>query len=150
MSCLALGIAVDKSSQKELTECAEYISLYKKIRHIVDLGELYRLAAYRETGTYAAFEFALPDKSEALLFVFGHGLRYDEPLPEFQLKELDPNATYNITRHGDHFDPERDAFCCQPEPECHSVSGRSLMAHGLRVHLKGDLDSRIFHFKTAE
>jgi alpha-galactosidase len=148
MSWLSLGIAVDQSPPEELAECAEYIKLYKKIRHIVDFGELYRLAAYRETGRYAAFEFVLPDKSEALLFVFGHGLRYDEVLPEFQLKALDPDTRYDAVRYGDHFDPERDSFCCNPDPECRPASGRALMAHGINVFLRGDLDSRILHFKA--
>lgn len=146
MSWLSLGIAVDKSSPEELAECAAYIALYKRIRHIVDLGELYRLAAYRETGRYAAFEFVLPDRSEALLFVFAHGLRYGEPLPEFRLRALDPAAVYDVARHGDHFDPDRDSFCCKPELECRPMSGRALMAHGIGVQLRGDLDSRILHF----
>ena len=147
MSWLSLGIAVDQSPPEELAECAGYIALYKRIRHIVDLGELYRHASYRETRRYAAFEFVLPDGSEALLFVFGHGLRHAEVLPEFRLHALNPQAIYDVTRYGDHLDPERDAFCCHPDPECRPLSGRALMAHGVGVHLRGDLDSRILHVK---
>ncbi len=141
----SLGIRLDQSPPEELAECRSYLELNRRIRHIVAFGEFYRLAAYREKG-YAAFEFVLPDASEALLFVFAHGLRYAEQLPNLQLEGLDPEAIYAIERHGRH-DTERDQFCNVPEPEPYPLSGRALAELGIRVGLDGDFDSRILHFK---
>ncbi len=150
MSWLSLGLPVDKSTDEELHECAEYIKLYKEIRHIVDYGELYRLVSYRETGKFAAFEFVLPDRSEALLFVFAHGLRYSEALPALRMKSLCPDRMYDITRYGDHFDAKRDGFCFLETPAPQPTTGRSLMVNGQRIFLRGDLDSRIYHYKQKE
>lgn len=140
----SLGIPLHKSPPEELAECRGYFELNRKIRHIVAFGELYRLASHREN-RYAAFEYVLPDKSEALLFVFGHALQFAEQLPNLRMEGLDPDAVYTVTRHGRH-DTERDAFCNVEEPELRPVSGRGLAELGIRVGLDGDFDSRILHF----
>ena len=91
----------------------------------------------------------LPDRSEALVFVFAHGLQFAEQLPNLHLEGLDPEAVYEIVRYGRH-DSERDNFCSVPEPEPHPMSGRGLADLGLRVGLDGDFDSRIFHLKKIK
>ncbi len=144
MGWLSLGLPLDKLSEDELKECANYIGQYKKLRHIAHLGDLYRLASYRETRLYAAFEFVLPDRSEALLFVFAHGLCYEEPLPEFCLHGLAEECWYAITQYG------RPRITPQQEPKIHDHTGRFLMNHGMRVTMNGDLDSRVFHFRCLE
>lgn len=141
----SLGIPLDRSSDEERKECRAYLDLNRKIRHIVAFGEFYRLASHRET-CYAAFEYVLPDGSEALLFVFAHALQFAEQIPNFHLEGLDPDAVYTIRRYGQH-DTERDAFCNVPEPDVHPVSGRGLAEIGIPVALSGDFDSRILVFK---
>ncbi len=148
MSWLSIGLPLDQTSEEELTECAEYIKLYKRFRSIVDFGDLYRLASYRETGKYAAFEFVTPDKSEALLFVFGHGLQFAQNIPNIRLHGLDPNGVYSIERFGD---PKSKYKGWGMEnvklPKTRPMSGKALENYGLVVWLYGDLDSRLFHFK---
>lgn len=144
----SLGIPLHKSPPEELAECQGYLELNRKIRHIVAFGELHRLASHREN-RYAAFEYVLPDQSEALLFVFGHALQFAEQLPNLRMEGLDPDAVYTIARYGRH-DTERDEFCNVAEPEPYPVSGRGLAELGIRVGLDGDFDSRILHFiRTA-
>jgi len=50
--------------------------------------------------TYAAFQFVLPDASESLLFVFGHGLRFGKSIPNLCLESLDADKTYAMTVYG--------------------------------------------------
>lgn len=144
----SLGIPLHKSSPEEIAECKGYLDLNRKIRHIVAFGELYRIASHLQK-RYAAFEFVLPDRSEALVFVFAHGLQFAEQLPNLHLEGLDPEAVYEIARYGRH-DSERDNFCSVPEPEPRPISGRGLAELGLRVGLDGDFDSRIFHLKKIK
>ncbi len=138
MSWFSLGLNLSTLSREEADECAEYIRLYKKFRHLTDRGDLYRLVSFRETGTHAAFEFAASDASEAVLFLFGHNLSFNEPLPELRPEGLDPDASYWVERYFE--SPSRD-----PEPPVSPKSGRYLMNHGLRILLKGDADCRIYH-----
>lgn len=145
MGWLSLGLPLDKSSEEELEECAEYIRLYKRIRHVTHLGELHRLASYTETGSHAAFEFVTEDASEAVLLLFAHNLRYDDALPEFRLEALDPDAWYRIDRYA----PSGKGYG-KPDPLPRPQTGRFLMEHGIRVMMNGDLDSRIFHLRRIE
>ncbi|MDD5679421.1 MAG: alpha-galactosidase [Kiritimatiellae bacterium] len=145
MSWFALGMPLNRSTAEELAEYRQYVELYKKVRHIVALGEIHRLAAYGEN-FYAAFEYVLPDASEALLCVFGHGIQFNRQLPNLLLEALDPEGIYGIDIYGKHPSP-RDAFCNCEEPAYRPCSGRGLMEIGVRVLLNGDLDSRILHFK---
>ena len=140
----SLGIPLDKSSPEELAECRSYLELNRKIRHIVAFGELYRLASHRENH-YAAFEYVLPDKSEALLFVFGHGLQFAEQLPNLHMEGLKPEALYAIERHG-RIGAGWDPFCHVKESSPRPMSGQGLSELGIRVGLEGDFDSRILHF----
>lgn len=148
MSWLSVGLPLDKCSQEDLEECAGYVQLYKRFRHIVDLGDLYRLAVYRENKKYSAFEFVSKDKSEALLFVFGHGLEYGQMIPNIQMRGLDPDATYSVERFGDPkikyegFGLEKTKLV-----PTRPLTGRALEEYGQQVWLFGDLDSRLFYFK---
>ena len=125
MGWLSLGLPLDKSSEEELEECAEYIRLYKRIRHVTHLGELHRLASYTETGSHAAFEFVTEDASEAVLLLFAHNLRYDDALPEFRLEALDPDAWYRIDRYA----PSGKGYG-KPDPLPRPQTGRFLMELG--------------------
>lgn len=144
----SLGIPLDKSSPEELAECRSYLELNRKIRHIVARGEFYRLAVRRQDG-FAAYEFALPDGSEALLFVFGHGLQFAEQLPNLHMEGLTPEALYAIERHG-RIGAGWDPFCHVKEPSPRPMSGQGLSELGIRVGLEGDFDSCILHFKQIE
>ncbi|MDO4574130.1 MAG: alpha-galactosidase [Planctomycetia bacterium] len=150
MSWLSVGLPLDQCPEEELAECAEYVKLYKRFRHIVDFGELYRLAAIRENRRYSAFEFVTQDRSEAVLFVFGHGLKYGQAIPNIRLLGLDPDAVYTVERFGDPkiqyegFGLENTRF-----PVQRPMTGRALENIGLLTWLHGDLDSRLYYLKRV-
>ncbi len=138
MGWASMGQPLQKKSPEELAQIKRYCDLFKKIRHVTCRGEIHRLASLRER-PYAAFEYVLPDASEALLYAFGHGLRHNERIPNILLESLDPEKTYDVQVYGEPSD-QRPAY--------RAVSGLNLMEVGVLVGLCGDYDSRIFHFRA--
>ncbi|HPA18779.1 MAG TPA: alpha-galactosidase [Verrucomicrobiae bacterium] len=136
MGWASVGQPLHKKSPGELAQIRQYGSLFKSIRHVTCRGEIHRLASLREH-PYAAFEYVLPDRSEALLFLFAHGLRHNERVPNILLEALDPDSIYDVKVYG-----ALDEW----QKAGRAVSGRALMEAGLLADLGGDYDSRIFHF----
>ena len=144
----SLGINLNESSPEEIEECKGYLALNRKIRHIIAAGELYRLASWHHD-RYAAFEFVLPDKSEALLFVFSHALQYGEQLPNILLQGLDPRTSYAVECHGKKTTGDfYHKFDGLEAPA--RLTGRGLAEIGIHVPLEGDFDSRIYHLKALK
>ena len=143
---LSMSPQIDQMSPEELAEIKKYFDLFKKIRHITCRGEIYRLASMRKH-SYAAYEFVLPDKSEALLFAFAHGMRFNERIPRLLMESLDPDRIYDVEVHGSLPASEKDPKSYKP-PTYRAVSGRALMESGVLVGLAGDYDSRILQFKA--
>ncbi len=147
MGWLATSLPLDTAAPEELTEVKGYFDLFKQIRHVTCGGELHRLASLNEH-PYAAFEFILPDASEAVLFTFGHGLQFSERVPNISLEALNPDTLYDIAAYGAHPSP-KDIYVAKTKLTCRRLSGRALMEVGLPVDLYGDTDSRVFHLKAA-
>ena len=142
----SLGIDLNKSTPEEIEECKAYLALNREIRHIIAGGELYRIASWHHD-RHAAFEFVLPDRSEALLFVFSHALQYGEQLPNIRLQGLDPQTAYAIECHGKK--TAGDFYHQYTSLEAPGrMTGRGLAEIGIHVPLEGDFDSRIYHLKA--
>ena len=144
MGWLSMSPEIDTLTTEQRAEIKKYFDLFKKIRHVTCHGEIHRLATMRK-GPYAAFEFVLPDKSEALLFVFAHGLRFNQRIPNMLMESLDPDKVYDVEVHGTY--PKEQARTYSMKTT-RTVSGRALMESGVVIPLYGDYDSRIFHFKA--
>jgi alpha-galactosidase len=123
MGSLSIGKNLQTITQAEQDELKKYLALYKEIRPIVHLGEIYRLASAREK-PYAAFEYRSEDGSKALLFILGQSMQFSEMPERLRLQGLDEQAEYTVEGFG-------------------SRTGRSLMKIGLPIVLKGDMDSQV-------
>lgn len=145
MGWLSVGLSLGNATQDELDEIKGYISIFKKLRHITRFGEIHRISTIRNH-PYAAYEFVLPDASEALLFLFSHGQRFNERIPNIRLESLAREKVYNIETFGLR-EPSTHTWYSQP-PEYKPVTGNALMEAGLLVELMGDYDCQIFHFKA--
>ena len=143
MGWLATSLPLDTLTPEQLAEVKGYFDLFKELRPITCRGELHRIASLREH-PYAAFQFVLPDASESLLFVFGHGLRFGESIPNLCLESLDADKTYAMTVYGKQKLPEDRV----KPTSLGSLSGRALMEIGVPVKVRGDYDSCIYHFKA--
>ncbi|MFN8598116.1 MAG: alpha-galactosidase, partial [Anaerolineae bacterium] len=97
---LGIGSSLNELSRAELTEYASYIAFYKRIRHVIQNGILYRLERLEEFQA-SVIEYVQSDGREA---VYSEVIR-DYPIGSFRpsamLKGLIPNAIYSVTnRHG--------------------------------------------------
>ncbi len=95
--CGTLGIGghLERWSPAERAEAAQWIALYKELRHIIQFGDLYRLRS-AQAHAYSAVQYVAKDRSEAVLFVFRTHLRPPAILPVLRLRGLDPEALYEI------------------------------------------------------
>lgn len=141
MGSLSVGKNLPICTAEELNEIRTYTDLYKKLRHIPQFGDLYRIASHYDN-PYAAFEFVSKDKSEALLFVFGHSIQFTDKVPAFRLHGLNYDAVYEIEYYGNTPQGGYTASVDAYSP----ISGRGLHEIGIRVELLGDYDARILHF----
>jgi alpha-galactosidase len=141
---LAIGKNLPKCPQEELDEIASYVKLHKSIRHVVQHGEMYRLASIYDN-PYCAFEYVSADKSEAVLFVFGQCAQFSFKVPAIKFKGLDSGKSYEVVRHS----PDRKTEGHSAAPRAKStMSGAGLMEIGVRVEILGDYDSHIVHIKA--
>jgi alpha-galactosidase len=98
--CGALGIGghLVHWGEKRRAEAARWIAVYKKIRPLIQFGDLYRLRS-PQAGAFSALQYVSQDKSEAVLFAFRTHqpmAPIPEPLPPLYLRGLDPNARYTV------------------------------------------------------
>lgn len=131
--CGVLGIGTDlnKTSDEKLEQMAGYISVYKQIREIVQLGDIYRLNSLAE-GDFHAVQYVKEDRS--VVFVFLDHERYGNPYFHVRLRGLKENQKYRVA---------------MKEEEMYK-SGAYLMNMGIPVLLKGDYDSLLIQLEEAD
>jgi len=122
-----LGVGGDLSewTEAELAEAREWVDLYKKIRPVVQHGDLYRLRAPQ--GGLSAVQYVRGDDTVVLAWL--QAQHYGEPVPAVRLRGIDTTASYECLETG----------------EIHR--GAVLAHHGLRTGLRGDLDAAVFRLR---
>ncbi|MBN9389763.1 MAG: alpha-galactosidase [Chloroflexi bacterium] len=132
----ALGLGDDLTRYTPEREQAviEFVREYKEIRPIVQEGALYRLLSPR-SGPIAALQYVLPDRSEAVVFVFRHTEHYWQAATRIRLQGLDPARRYRVTglKAGQEI----------------KVSGQSLMSLGILPELSGHFASTLVKLKAV-
>jgi alpha-galactosidase len=133
---LGIGSSLDELSDAELAEYASYITFYKRIRHVIQEGRLFRLERLEEFQA-SVIEYVQADGREA---VYSEALR-DHQIgglrPAALLKGLIPSALYTVTdRHGN---------------EVHRASGYELMTLGLPHDMTEHVgSSRTLYLRTID
>jgi alpha-galactosidase len=127
--CGSLGVGGNllEWTQLERESAAEYIRLYKEIRHVIQFGDQFRLISSQQNN-YSALQYVSKDKSESVLFAFRTHIPDRFNIPMIYLRGLDPDALYSI----EGFDQPR--------------SGTAWMESGLKVELK-NLQSRVLRIQ---
>ncbi len=130
---LGIGSNLDELSDAELAEYASYIAFYKRIRHTVQGGCLYRLQRLEEYQA-SVVEYVLPDASEAVYSVVTRDYQVGRTRPAAPLKALDGQARYEAT--------DRDGN------KVLQASGFDLMTFGIPGSASGRPgDSRTLHLR---
>jgi len=95
--CGSLGVGghLVRWSDAMRAEAAQWIALYKEIRHVVQLGDCYRLRS-PQAHPFSAVQYVSKDRAEGVLFAFRTHLPPPTQLPALYLRGLDPNASYEI------------------------------------------------------
>lgn len=93
--CGQFGFELDlnRESEADLATCRAAIATYKRIRHTVHTGRMYRLASPFE-GNYTAWQFVEQDDSKIVLFIGNILARPATPYTVIRLRGLDPEARY--------------------------------------------------------
>jgi alpha-galactosidase len=127
---LGIGTNLNDTSEDKLQQIRTYIDEYKKVRDIVQLGQLYRLKSFKQDPIHAV-QYVLDDVS--VLFVFLDHQRYGQEHYRIQLKGLDSSSIYRFEVNG----------------KVGSKSGAFLTNMGLDVPLAGDYDSVLIRFEKV-
>jgi len=118
---LGIGSSLNELGEAELAEYASYIAFYKRIRHVIQEGVLYRLERLEEFQA-SVIEYVLPDGSEAVYSVTIRDHQIGSFRPPAPLKGLLPSATYLVTDRRDR--------------EVHRATGYEMMTLGLPREIK--------------
>jgi alpha-galactosidase len=130
---LGIGSNLNALEDAELTEYASYIAFYKRIRHVIQEGRMYRLERLEEFGA-SVVEYILPDGKEAVLSIAVQQHQIGSARPAPRLRGLHADTTYTVLdRHA---------------AELFSASGYELMTTGLGLEIGGPVGySRTLYIK---
>ena len=107
---------------------------YKRIRPVVQRGDLYRLVSPYEK-PLSAVMYASETKDAAAVFALGLKIK-GERVETLRLRGLDPAARYSVKE----INRGNALHAALPE----AATGRELMGAGVEVRLSGDYDSAVF------
>ena len=148
MGALAVGQHLLNLTTEQKEELKGYIEQYKSLRHIVHLGDIYRLASV-EDNPYAAYQYLSEDREEGVLFIFGRGISAMRIYERLRLEGLDEDAIYEFEEIG-----AKEAASVSAggdklygTPVQKKRTGKALMRLGLDFTLRGDMDSILYKFK---
>ncbi len=139
-----LGIELQPANMtpEEREQTKRAISDYKRIRDIVQLGNLYRLVSPYEENL-SSFLYTNDSKDRVVLFAHRVKYLYNMVIPRVRLAGLDASKNYRV----------KEVNVKINEKPCYLdgkvVSGRLLMEAGLNIPLEKDYASRVFEL-TAE
>ena len=137
---MSVGINILTAPQQELDELKNYLKQYKEIRHITQNAYLYRLSSMYNSNV-AAWEYLARDGSEAVVFVFGHGLNYRQIIPLLKLRGLEKEARYTVEGES--------SLPILPKRNPRTVHGDTLMNNGIRAFPNGDYYGQIIRIKKV-
>ena len=130
---LGMEIQPKNMTEEEKALCRKAISEYKEIRHVVQLGDIYRLVSPYDDHNMASMMYVSPEKSEAVFYWWKTETFYDDHLPRVKMAGLDPDRMYKVH--------ELNRIDNVPLPyEDLAFSGKFLMENGLEIPLKHNVD----------
>ncbi|MFE9448651.1 GH36 C-terminal domain-containing protein [Streptomyces sp. NPDC006739] len=82
-----------------MDRAAGHVAAYKRVRHLVQLGEQYRLRP-RDGGELSAVQYLAPDGGETAVIALRTARRFGHDAPALRLRALDPSARYRDAATG--------------------------------------------------
>lgn len=148
---LGMEIQPKNMTDEEKDLCRKAIADYKKIRPIVQLGDIYRLVSPYDHQGVASLMYTSPEKNKAVFYWWKTEHFVNQHLPRVTMAGLDPEKTYRITELN-RIDNQPLAF------EGKTYSGAYLMKNGLEIpynhivdyHKQNDYSSRVLYLEEVK
>lgn len=121
---LGIGGNIENWNETDINTAKNWISIYKKIRHIVQYGKLYRLSSIYKSNLQAV-QYSY--KNENVVFMLLSSEHFGHELFNIKLKGLNTVKNYIVDIEGQTFEK----------------SGAYLMNAGFSVNMHGDYDSKL-------
>lgn len=125
---LGLEMQPGQMNEEDKEIVARAIEDYKKIRPIVQFGDLYRLQSPYDKKGVASLMYVTPDKDDAVFFWWKTESFVNQQVPRIPMAGLDPDKYYKITELNP-IDNRPLSF------EGKTFSGKFLMSNGLEMPL---------------
>lgn len=152
MSSLSVSMGLQEIPEHYVDEVRMVIDLAKDVRHIVQMGDLYRIVSVQEN-PYGVYQFVNEEIGRSAVFVMGTNMHFAEMPDRACLRGLKPDATYKVTGYGTYYKKPY----CRYEPtqpyyyeeipervkDYGTFTGRGLMNVGLPIVIRGDASSEI-------
>ena len=141
-----LGIEMRPSdfTPEELAFAKQAVNDYKRLRELIQQGDLYRLhSPYEGKGDVASLMYVSPDKQKAVFY--GYKLKHfaGHTVPPFRMAGLDPDKNYRLHELNVADDGMKSM-------EGAVISGRLLMSQGIRLVLATEYSSRVFELTAVD
>ncbi len=130
---LGLELQPKNMTDEEKAIVKKAIADYKKIRPIVQFGDIYRLVSPYDDKGIASLMYVNPDKNDAVFYWWKTETFMNQQLPRVVMAGLNPDKTYTI-HELNRIDNEPLRF------EGKSFTGRYLMSNGLEIPLTHKVD----------
>ncbi len=148
---LGMEIQPKNMTDEEKDLCRKAIADYKKIRPIVQLGDIYRLVSPYDHQGVASLMYTSPEKDKAVFYWWKTEHFVNQHLPRVTMAGLDPEKTYRITELN-RIDNQPLAF------EGKTYSGAYLMKNGLEIpynhivdyHKQNNYSSRVLYLEEVK
>ena len=146
---LGMEIQPKNMTDEEKALCKQAISDYKKIRKVVQFGDLYRLHSPYSGDNLASLMYVTEDKNEAVFYWYKTETFVNQHLPRVKMQGLDPEKKYTIH--------ELNSIDNTPlDCEGKVYTGKYLMSNGLELpykhsvdyHKQNDWSSRVLQIKS--
>lgn len=146
---LGMELQPKDMNDEEKDFCRKAIETYKKIRPVVQQGDLYRLRSPYDNKGMSSLMYVSPDKKEAVFYWFKLDGDMMARFPRVRMAGLDPDRQYKVT--------ELNSIDRSPMGvEGKTFSGRYLMDNGLEMPThynvewkkQTDLSSRVLHLEA--
>jgi alpha-galactosidase len=147
---LGFDIDIQKLSEEEREFCRQAVQNYKRLAHVIQQGDLYRLVSpYDEPR--AVLMYVNESKDHAVLFSYTTHARVRERFALVRLQGLDPNKTYDVREINTFAQASQVYSYGTAEPiEFLSMTGEQLMTEGIPVSSRHAIQSRVFEITVSE
>ncbi len=130
---LGMEIQPANMSEEDKALCKQAIEDYKKIRPVVQFGDLYRLLSPYDNKGAASLMYVNPEKDDAVFFWWKTDPSYGQKMPRVRMAGLNPDKLYTVT--------ELNRIDNTPLPfEGKQFTGKFLMESGLEIPISHDVD----------